>query len=81
MTERMIDMAKWMITVSVAGLIASSVAARADMSAAPEVDIKLAAKYCESARGANVAVDAAALAACMREFGYDRFRFAAGARF
>jgi hypothetical protein len=66
-------------SLAVAGLLAGAASvARADGRHAPDVDIKLATRYCEAAGAAG---DAGLLRQCMREFGYDVFRFGAGTRF
>ena len=72
-------MTRLVAAVVLSGLATSAVAQGAG---APDVDIKLAAKYCEAIQSSNRdKIDAGALSACMREFGYSSIRFGAGARF
>lgn len=71
-------MAVWTKFAAVALLLAGLSPA---LGASPDVDLKLATRYCEAAQGQRQPREAGSFSACMREFGYDTFRFGAGTRF
>ena len=72
-------MIRFIAAVVLSGVVTS---AFAQGSRVPDVDIKLATKYCEALQPSQPGqFDAGSMSACMREFGYSSFRFGAGTRF